>query len=89
MSGRRARRRPGGAHNGAKTHCVRGHDLTRARLYIDRSGYAHRICVACRRDYYRAGPRSAEPVPLGYDTGDGIKVNQRAAQPRECMEDNA
>lgn len=47
-------RAAGDAQSG-KTECVNGHPFTEenTHLYVSRDGYAHRICIACRRQRAR------------------------------------
>ena len=41
------------AVNARKTHCLRGHPLSGANLYVD--GRGHRTCRACRRERRQEG----------------------------------
>lgn len=51
-----------GNQNTGKTHCLRGHPLSGANLYLYKDG--HRRCIACLRQRdkkYKAAKKSSKP----------------------------
>jgi hypothetical protein len=44
---------PGSLHNGAKTHCKRGHKFTRKNTYYYGPHKTTRACKKCKKEYHR------------------------------------
>lgn len=70
------------ARNHRKTHCVRGHELANANLYIDRRG--RRKCRACERLHdaaLRARRNAARTGPRGHMK---LSAEQRIAKAKKA-----
>lgn len=50
---RRGRRWGAAIAYARQTHCINGHNLENARIYIDREGRPHRQCRACNAIHSR------------------------------------
>ena len=72
-----------GTHNGARTHCPRGHALTADNLVAAQLARGQRMCLTCNRE--RAALQAAVASALGKAWGIGVMAARRDPRVREIV----